>query len=321
MADELEGVDTSGNTCYALIKNAAGQFWTGSAFETYASIDYADYSGTTMTEQGSSGIFLGDFPVSITDAGTYSYFVKRQAGGSPAESDEIVTSGKVDWTGSASAISITGAMSGSDWRDYVLRGGFKRTDKDTELYEETTDAIQEMRRRFGFAEAEVEKTTTDTISVLGDYSLSLESDFGLLMGVRVIDGQNGTPLIPKNKHDFDQLYPDITVTHDYGYPKHFCVFGGAILIGPIPDRTDFVYEIAYSQRAGTITSSTSSVPFTREYRDVLRDLTLAKLYKLLDEFDKAQFFRAEYDRGWEDAKHRERFNKKAGVFNVRPVGM
>ncbi len=164
--------------------------------------------------------------------------------------------------------------------------------------------------------------TTDTISALGDFKLALESDLGLLLGVTLEDDENATPLIQRTKHEFDLLYPFNNNDPTFrGYPKHFCVYGADIQIGPIPDQLSYAYRLAYSRRAGTVSSLTTSVPFTNEYRDVLRDLVQAKLYKLLDAFDKAQFFRAEYERGFLDSQRRERTNKAEGSFRVRPFGM
>src|SRR6185295_2126281 len=117
----------------------AGKYWNGSAFETYTTANRGDYD-VAATEQGtSSGIYHADFPTGITSSGTYECFGYLQPGGSPAETDAPLGTTKVDWTGSASVSAGTGAMTGSDWRNYVLRFGFKRTDKDTELYEATTD--------------------------------------------------------------------------------------------------------------------------------------------------------------------------------------
>lgn len=320
MSNELIAANGVGETCYALVKNSSGQFWNGTAFETYSASNYALYD-ITMTEVGSTGIYLGDFPSLITSSGSYQYFVKRQAAGSPAEDDPIVNTGIIDWTGTSSIVGSSGSMTGSEWRDYVLRKGFKRTDKDTELYECTTDAVQEMRRRFGFDEAQAETITTDSISILGDYRLSLESDFGLLLGVRVEDDQNGDPLVQVSKATFDTLYPDINVTADRGYPKHFCIWNDSILIGPAPDRVSYSYRISYSQRAGTVNSATTAVPFTREYRDVLCDLVLSMLYNLMDAIDKGSFYRAEFERGWLHSVRRERVNTGQSTFMVRPYGM
>lgn len=318
MANELRAVSGSG-TLYARIMNSAGLWWDGSTFVAYAAADYADYD-VTMTEQGDSGVYVGDFPATITTGGTYEYYVHRQVGASPAEGDGVINTGRIDWTGSVSIVAAAGSSSGSEFRDYVLRRGFKRTDKDAELYEATTDAIQEMRRRFMFDEAEVDTTTADTISVAGDYRIAVESDLGLLLNVILQDGEDGTPLVKKTKAQFDELYPYNAVDpSSSGYPEHYCVYGGYIYLGPIPDSTAYTYRVNYSRRAGTITSSSTGVPFTDLYRDILSDLVLSKLYDGLDEPDKANYYRASFENGFLRATQRERRNSGVGHFNVQPT--
>ena len=102
MSNELRGATAPGMTCYAMVLNSAGKFWD-TVTETFVSFDtnsYSDYL-ITMLEQGSTGIYLGDFPVTITSSGTYEYFIKRQSDASPAQDDPIVNTGKLDWTGSS----------------------------------------------------------------------------------------------------------------------------------------------------------------------------------------------------------------------------
>lgn len=316
------GIAPSGQTCYALLFKAH-QYANGFSLETFTTGNYSTYP-ITVTEDGGTGNYFADFPAYLTVAGTYEYVIKIQTGGSPAQSDQTASSGKVDWTGTT-AIStdlIQDSMSGSEWRDYVLRGGFRRTDKDTELFEETTDAIQEMRRRFIFDESEVEMTTTDTISVLGDFKIDVESNFGLLLGVILEDGTNATPLIQLSKSEFNNRYPynnvDTTFT---GYPRHFTIYKGQIQIGPIPDRISYGYRLSYSKRAGTILSSTVSVPFTVTYRDVLRANVLSRLWMIMDDYDKAATFKQSFEVGFENAKTRERLNSGVGNFCVTPFGM
>jgi hypothetical protein len=323
MSNEIRGATGAGQACYALLINSSGQFWNGTAFETYASVNYDDYV-IDLDEVGTNtGIYLGDFPSTITTAGTYEYFVKPSinGAGSESEDDPISNTGRIDWTGTAVASAVTGSLSGTEWLAYVLRGGFKRTDKDTEVYEETTDAIQELRRKFMFDEAEVEMTSTDTISVLGDYKISPESDHGLILGINVIDDENANPLIFKSKHDFNQLYPDISVTSDRGYPEHFTFYDNTFEIGPIPDSISYSYRILYSSRAGLVSAATANVPFTALYRDVLRHKVLEKLYVIMEDFEKSAQHEAKFERLWLDVTRRERANSGQGSFNVRPVGM
>lgn len=317
MAREIRGVAPSG-TLYARILSPSGLWWNGSSFEAYSSGDYSTYV-ISMAEQGNSGVYVADFPTGITSGGTYEIFIHRTTS-SAAEGDQVVNTAKIDWTGSSSISSGSGSMTGSDWRDYVLRCGFKRTDKDTEIYEATTDAIQEMRRRFMFDEAENETTTTDTIATLGDFKLDLESDFGLLLGIVLEDDDTGTPLKQISKSQFDQLYSSINVESDRGYPEHFCIYNGQIYIGPRPDQTSYVYRISYSRRAGTVTSSTTGVPFTNLYRDILADNVLSRLYTDVNKFDLAAQHKQRFEEQMAYAERRERLNSGEGFFNVRPFG-
>ena len=52
-------------------------------------------------------------------------------------------------------------MTGAEFYAYVLRLGFKRTDKETEFFEACTDAVEEMRRRFGFSADGTEKSLSN----------------------------------------------------------------------------------------------------------------------------------------------------------------
>ena len=320
MSNEINVGTATGNTIYVLLFNAAGKVWNTAtlAFETYVTASRASYD-IALTELGTAaGIYLGDFPSSISSSGTYPYYGYVQAGGSPAEGDTLIQAGEVDWTGTSAVTSdASNAMSASDWRDYVLRGGFKRTDKDTEIYEATTDAIQEMRRRFGFDEAQEDKTTTESLTVDGDFKISVESDLGLVMGVVLQDGTDAQPLNIISKHQFDKLYPDINVTGDRGYPKDVTFYNGSMCVGHIPDQLTYTFRISYSQRAGTISSTTTAVPFTNVYRDALRDLVNHYLYEALDDFDKANYFRNKFEGKFIDMTRRETINQASHVFAGR----
>lgn len=317
MANEIRGVST-GTTCYAALINNAGHWWNGTAFEVYDAGSYSDYD-IAMTEQGNSGVFFANFPTTITTGGTYEYYVYAQAGGSPAEGDSVINTGRIDWTGTSSITAASGSMAGSDYRAYVLRKGFKRTDKDTELYEAVTDAIQIMRRRFMFDEAEADTTTTDTISTLGDFRLAIESDLGLVVNIILQDDDTGTPLVKLSKAQFDDMYPSIHIETDRGYPRHYCIFAGNIYIGPIPDQVSYTYRIGYSVRAGTVTSSTAGVPFTNLYRDVLTDLVLSLLWEGLDEFEKANYYKNNFELSFITATRRERINGGMATSCMEPT--
>ena len=313
MSAELRGVAPSGSGVYTHILNSSGQRWNGTVFETYAAGNYSNYS-IILTEQGASGAFFADFPSALTLSGSYEYLVYLQNGGSPAQGDAIVGTGKVNWGGTATSDVISGAMSGIDFLAYVKRI-FKRTDKDTELYDAMTDAISELRRIYSFDEDEIETTTTDTISVLGDYRLDLESNLGILIGdIQVIDNDDSRPVQKVAKQIFDILYPNqdsATVTRDK--PAHFAVFDGKIFLGPVPDKTSYTYRINYSKGSDSISASTVSVPFTKWYREALREGVLAKAWSGLEE-DLAMEHQSKWQFFKEQIMNREDKNQRGTGF-------
>lgn len=213
------------------------------------------------------------------------------------------------------------AMSGSNFYTYVLNI-FKRTDKEAVVYEAITDACQKMAQRFSFDELSEDKTTTDVISVLGDYKINLETDFEKLASdIVLIDENYSDPLIKKTKSEFDELYPNPGATNvSKSRPKHYCIYGGQIYIGPVPDSTSYSYRISYSTEAGTVTSATSSVPFTSKYRMALRYLVLHLLYSGLESDTAAQKYFSLFESEFETAMDLENRNKK-GVTTVNYRGM
>lgn len=282
MSGELIAAGPPGLTLRARIINSTAHTWNGSAFVVYSSGDMASYA-VVMTEQGSSGVYVGDFPIGITSAGHYQYFCHSLQGVSLAEFDPIIATGSLDWDGSViveTSVSVPGTLSGSDWLDYVIQV-LKRTDKNTEIFESTKDIITDMRRRILFPAQEAQTDITDTISALGDYRMDVESDFATLIDdVVLIDGNDGGPLNKIGKRRYDILYTGFgTGASARGRPRDFCLFGNQVLIGPVPDSLSYVYKINYStDDLADYDADTVSIPFTDKYRLTLRRGVLAILF-------------------------------------------
>ena len=100
MANELHADYASGNTLYAVIRNAAGAVWhsAGQAFEIWGTGGRTanDYHTNLADKSGSR--YVGDFDPDIP-AGRYSVQVFLQAGGNPADSDSLVTGCAIVWSG------------------------------------------------------------------------------------------------------------------------------------------------------------------------------------------------------------------------------
>lgn len=103
MANEIFHNWTSGETIYFCAFQLDGDvFLTGGASdETWGTggRDADDYD-EAMTEDGSSGHYVGTFSSSIS-AGVYRVTVFLQAGASPADSDIPIAQGEIYWDGSA----------------------------------------------------------------------------------------------------------------------------------------------------------------------------------------------------------------------------
>ena len=101
-AGEIKATDTASRTLYAVIENASGQAWNGTAFATYADASWTTYA-VSVPEQGTSQQYVGSMPAGITTAARYSVIIYERQGASPAVTDPVVGQGILDWTGTALA--------------------------------------------------------------------------------------------------------------------------------------------------------------------------------------------------------------------------
>lgn len=315
MSGEIHVIGPSGNTGYVHILNASGQRWNGAAYETFDTGNYAAYD-VSVTEDGATGIYRGDMPIGVP-AGRPDIVLFIQDGGSPADGDRAVGAQALNWNGSATAPATIplGSLTGSLMRAYVIRSGFVRDDMDDELYDALTDTIMEMEQAFQFGEREKETTTTDTITTVGDYKIDLETDFGHLISVVLLDGDTSKPLTRVSKETFDLLYTTPPSNENLGYPESFAIFGGQLYIGPPPEVTTYRYRLSYSQRlTSTIDASTDPVPFSAQYRELLKDGSLYRLFKNLKNWDTAAAFKNDFAEGMTRVMMRERRNRGGAGF-------
>lgn len=99
MSNELVIHYPTGATLYALLFDATGNVWNGSAFAAPGSASWTDYDIAMSEVATATGIYRGTMPAAA--AGTYGWVVRKQAGGSPAVVDIAVGSGEIRWTGTA----------------------------------------------------------------------------------------------------------------------------------------------------------------------------------------------------------------------------
>lgn len=315
MAGEIRVIGPTGQSCYVHIFNASGQRWNGSAYETFLVADYSSYT-VSVTEDGATGIFRGNMPPAIP-AGRPDIVLFVQDGGSPANGDRAVGAQALQWNGSEPATTTIplGSLTGLQMKAYVISSGFKRDDMDDEIYDALTDTIMEMEQAFQFDEREKESTTTDTITVVGDYKIDLEPDFGHLVTVVLLDGDTSMPLMRVSKAVYDLRYTTPPSNENLGYPEAFAIFGGKLYIGPPPEQTSYQYRLSYSQRlTSVIDASTSPVPFSAQYREMLKDGSMFRLFKNLKNWDSAAYFKSDFGDAMTRVMNRERRNRGGAGF-------
>lgn len=102
MANEIQIDYASGHTVYAIIRNQAGGVWCPAtqAFEEWGDAGHGapDYD-IVLTDKGGSR-YQGHFDINIA-AGQYGIQCFLQAGAAPAQSDALIDSRTIFWTGIA----------------------------------------------------------------------------------------------------------------------------------------------------------------------------------------------------------------------------
>jgi len=192
-------------------------------------------------------------------------------------------------------------MIGSDFLAYVKRK-FKRSDKDTEIYEATTDIVADMRLQFN-SEDYKEEAYIVGIDTLGEYRIALPTDFGHLIGdvtLVDVDGNSSRELNKISKEAYDRKYGDrlfSAVANMYtSEPSDYCIYAKQIYLGSVPDKITYKYQINYTTEDYTeVAAATDPVPFSNRYRNILRAGVLAEVHDGLQEYEESSYWRGMYN--------------------------
>ena len=220
-------------------------------------------------------------------------------------------------------------MTGSEFRDYVVNK-FVRTDKDTEIYQATTDVLAEINRKIK-GDDYAEEAYVAGITTIGEYKIALPSDFGSIVGTISITDTTAddyyTPLNKISKQEYDDLYPDRLLTAvgnmHKDVPRDFCIYAEQIYLGPVPDKTTYRYQINYTtENIAEIASGTANVPYTSlNHRNMLRNGVLFELHDGLENFDEAAYYKSLFLNGVDELIRYENNIKRAGSSGVAYHGI
>ena len=194
-------------------------------------------------------------------------------------------------------------MTGTEFLAYVKKK-FLRTDKDSEIYEATTDIIADMRLQFN-SEDYKEEAYIVGIDTLGEYRIAVPSDFGHLIGdITLVDPDSNSNRelnkISKSEYDLkygDRLYSAVANVYT-GEPYDYCIYGKQIFVGPVPDKVTYKYQMNYTTEDYIeVTAATDPVPFSNKYRDILRNGVMFQMHDLLENYSEADRYGQYYSNG------------------------
>ena len=114
MSNEIQlRYEDTGLTIYATVRRPAdGYMWNGSAFEAFATANWATYDIACSESPAGGYLYLANFPA--VAAGQYYIDFYEQSGAAPAINDTLLASGVLYWDGSAEVSTIDLARTGAD---------------------------------------------------------------------------------------------------------------------------------------------------------------------------------------------------------------
>ncbi len=170
---------------------------------------------------------------------------------------------------------------------------FKRDDKDTEILSAYNDTI----RHLGSLEAlEAVKLTSWIPTEVGQCDYPLPSTLcHILHPVKFIESftlESGYQMNKLSKEEFDAKYPNPFATDvSKSEPTDYCVFGGSIQVGDVPDKATYILEVNWARMTTDLAADIDIHSFGSNWEEVLKWGTLARLYEGMG-------MTAEADRFW-----------------------
>jgi len=169
-----------------------------------------------------------------------------------------------------------------EFRTYVLYD-FKRTDKDTELYQAYNDTIKHIANLHP-NEGLKYQSWIPTVAGQEDYTLPA-TKCHVIHPIRFIESSTssaGYPLIKTAKEEFSEMFPNPNATGTAvarGKPTHYCIYSNSILIGKLPDVATYILEMDWSKLPTSQDAASDLQELGTEWEEVLKWGTLARLYE------------------------------------------
>lgn len=187
-------------------------------------------------------------------------------------------------------------MTLDEFKAYVKRD-FKRQDKDTEIVQAYNDMVIWVSVMMPHGNYKYQSYVATTVGV-EDYQLPtnlihLMHPIRLLLGSGASD--SGFPLEKLTKEEYDIREPNPNRTNPpVGMPSAYTVFSRSVLVTPVCDKATYILEINWTKLPVDLVDGTDYPTLGSEWREVLKQGTLERLYAALGQFDEAKWWGNQY---------------------------
>lgn len=192
-------------------------------------------------------------------------------------------------------------MTRLEFLTYVKDSGFKRTDKDDEVYTALDEVLDELSTLFTF---EVQRERWYVALANGQYDYPLPSTLTLWLGdVRYIDDAGASyplnKLSPTRFFDKYSYLDDSNIT--YADPVDYCILGNQIYIAPYWDTwgNSQQIEITGGEIQTRLTADGDSPDFAQRWDEVIKHGVLYRLDQDLGLYEDADRYLLFYQNGKE----------------------
>ena len=179
----------------------------------------------------------------------------------------------------------------SELVDYV-KEEFKRDDKDDVIETSINETLEWMSQNHGFNELQAE-CYVPTVVGQEDYKLAddmLEIHHPIKILEDIGDGRNSSYQMwhwTKEEYDRHQPNPNTSQTPSKAKPYAYCIWRGAILVHPIPDKATYKLEVPHQKNLTRLVADVDEHPFNPTWEELIKEGTLQRLKAKLGLLDEA----------------------------------
>ena len=175
---------------------------------------------------------------------------------------------------------------------------FKRTDKNTEIYQALNDTIKDIAAREPFEDYSFQ-SWVPTVAAQEDYLLPTNL-LHLSHPIRCLEGSatndSGKDLTLLTKEEYDVIEPNPNRTDPQtGEPWAYAIWSNAILLTDLPDDSGWILEINWGKRPADLDADSDQSSFNTAWDEILQWGTLWRVFAGIGLYEEAAYWEHKYE--------------------------